>query len=137
MKRAILLGVSGLMMAVGDAGVRIYRGASGGGHGRRHAGPLIMPAAADTPWTARTWRGIVRNYLLENPEILLEMQQVLEAKQKEEQRVANQVIRGAQDEIFNAAYDGVVGNPDGKTTIVEFYDYNCGYCKRARRTCRR
>ena len=67
-----------------------------------------------------------------NPELLLEMQQALETKQREEQRVANlEVIKDAKDEIFNAAYDGVVGNPDGKTTIVEFYDYNCGFCKRA------
>jgi protein-disulfide isomerase len=57
---------------------------------------------------------------------------VLEEKQKEEQRVAQlETIKGAKDMIFNAAYDAVVGNPDGKVTIVEFYDYNCGYCKRA------
>ena len=62
------------------------------------------------------------------------MQQALETKQKEEQRVAHlEVIKSAKDEIFNAAYDGVVGNPNGKITIVEFYDYNCGYCKRAQR----
>lgn len=75
---------------------------------------------------------IVREYLLTNPELILEVQQALEAKQAEEQRVAHlQVIKDARAEIFNAAYDGVVGNPDGKVTIVEFYDYNCGYCKRA------
>ena len=66
------------------------------------------------------------------PKLLLEVQQALEAKQKEEQRVANLgVIKNAKDKIFNAAYDGVVGNPNGKATIVEFYDYNCGFCKRA------
>ena len=60
------------------------------------------------------------------------MQEALEAKQKEEQRIASlEVIKNAKDEIFNAAYDGVVGNPNGKVTIVEFYDYNCGFCKRA------
>jgi protein-disulfide isomerase len=60
------------------------------------------------------------------------MQQALEAKQAEEQRVAHlEVIKDAKQQIFNASYDGYVGNPDGKTTIVEFYDYNCGYCKRA------
>ncbi|RUY61818.1 DsbA family protein, partial [Mesorhizobium sp. M7A.F.Ca.CA.001.13.1.1] len=41
------------------------------------------------------------------------------------------VIKDAKDQIFNSAFDGVVGNPTGKVTIVEFYDYNCGFCKRA------
>jgi len=75
---------------------------------------------------------IVRDYLVSNPEILTEMQQALDAKEREEQRLAHiAAIQGAKDEIFNSAYDGVVGNPQGKVTIVEFYDYNCGFCKRA------
>jgi protein-disulfide isomerase len=76
--------------------------------------------------------GIVRDYLLKNPEILLEVQDALEAKQKEEQKLASEgVIKDQKDEIFNSTFDGVVGNPNGKVTIVEFYDYNCGFCKRA------
>ena len=75
---------------------------------------------------------IVRDYLLNNPEILFEVQDALEAKQKEEQRLASEgAIRDHKDEIFNSTFDGIVGNPDGKVTIVEFYDYNCGFCKRA------
>ncbi len=75
---------------------------------------------------------IVRDYLLTNPELLVEVQVALDAKQKEEQRIANLgVIRDAKADIFNSPFDGVVGNPAGKVTIVEFYDYNCGYCKRA------
>lgn len=75
---------------------------------------------------------IVREYLLANPEILIEVQQALEVKQREEQRAAStEVIQKAKDEIFRSPNDGVVGNPDGTITIVEFYDYNCGFCKRA------
>jgi protein-disulfide isomerase len=74
----------------------------------------------------------IRGYLLDNPEILTEMQVVLDQRQREQERVAQQdVISGASDVIFNAAYDGVVGNPNGSVTIVEFFDYNCGFCKRA------
>ena len=74
----------------------------------------------------------MREYLLANPELLLEVQQALDAKQKEEQRVAQKaIIKDAKDKIFKSAHDGIVGNPDGKITIVEFFDYNCGYCKRA------
>lgn len=75
---------------------------------------------------------IIRDYLLKNPEVLLEVQEALEVKQQEEQRIAHLgIIKDAKDDIFNSAFDGVVGNPQGKVTIVEFYDYNCGFCKRA------
>src|SRR5690606_34536883 len=40
-------------------------------------------------------------------------------------------IRSSSDVIFNAAYDGVIGDPLAPITVVEFFDYNCGYCKRA------
>ncbi len=75
---------------------------------------------------------VVRDYLLKNPEVMLEVQDALEAKQKAAQQLASQgVIQQNKDEIFNSTFDGVVGNPKGKVTIVEFYDYNCGFCKRA------
>lgn len=75
---------------------------------------------------------IVRDYLLKNPEILSEVQVALEEKQKEAQRLASlATIKTSKDLIYNAASDGVFGNRNGKTTIVEFYDYNCGFCKRA------
>jgi protein-disulfide isomerase len=76
--------------------------------------------------------GIVREYLLANPEILLEVQSALEAKMKAEQAAASQqAIANSADKLFHQASDGFVGNPDGDVTIVEFFDYNCGYCKRA------
>ncbi|SEB37187.1 DsbA family protein [Nitratireductor aquibiodomus] len=75
---------------------------------------------------------IVREYLLNNPEILLEVQDALEKKQREEQKLAQQtVMKDRQEQLFNSPYDGVVGNPDAAITVVEFFDYNCGYCKRA------
>jgi protein-disulfide isomerase len=36
-----------------------------------------------------------------------------------------------REAIFNAPEDMVLGNPDGDVTVVEFFDYNCGFCKRA------
>ncbi|WEX07080.1 DsbA family protein [Chelativorans sp. AA-79] len=76
--------------------------------------------------------GIVREYLLSNPEILLEMQSALEEKMKNQQAQASQqAIAGSAEQIFQSAHDGIIGNPDGDVTIVEFFDYNCGYCKRA------
>jgi protein-disulfide isomerase len=75
---------------------------------------------------------IVREYLLAHPETLMEMQQALEKKQSEDRMAQAKVAVDANKElIFNAPYDLSVGNPQGKVTVVEFFDYNCGYCRRA------
>ncbi|MBD0416591.1 DsbA family protein [Oryzicola mucosus] len=129
MGKAILLGTTGMAVALAML-------AFGYAAGRPDA------AAGDTPATAQAAsaqagdkteiEAIVRDYLVKNPEILMEMQTALEQKQGEAQRLAHlDTIKSSKAEIFNADYDGVVGNPNGKVTIVEFYDYNCGYCKRA------
>ena len=74
----------------------------------------------------------IREYLVANPEILLEAQQSLKKKQQEEQlRQAEAAIAGNKEAIFQSVHDVTLGNPKGDVTIVEFYDYNCGYCKRA------
>ncbi len=74
----------------------------------------------------------IREYLIENPELLFEVQAAYEAKQAAEQRdQAKQVIADSGDAIFNSPHNIVLGNPDGDVTIVEFFDYNCGFCKRA------
>ncbi len=74
----------------------------------------------------------IREYLVANPEILLEAQQSLKKKQQEEQlRQAQAAISENKQTIFQSVHDVTLGNPDGDVTIVEFYDYNCGYCKRA------
>ncbi len=75
---------------------------------------------------------IVKNYLMEHPEVLIEVQQALEKKQ-DEARMAQAKVAVEENEklIFNAPYDLSVGNPKGKITVVEFFDYNCGFCKRA------
>jgi protein-disulfide isomerase len=133
MQRAILVGVSGLALGAAIVASGFLAGRPQTASAETTEPQAITVASAPTATVDRQEvEGIVRDYLVKNPEILLEMQQILEEKQKEEQRLAHlEVIKSAKAEIFNAAYDGVVGNPNGKTTIVEFYDYNCGYCKRA------
>jgi protein-disulfide isomerase len=122
MKKALLLGTTGIAVALAMLAFGLA-----GSPNAAHA-----ETAATTALDKKQVETIVRDYLLNNPELLLEMQGALEAKQKEEQRIASlSVIKESKDEIFNSKFDGIVGNPDGKTTIVEFYDYNCGYCKRA------
>jgi protein-disulfide isomerase len=131
MNRAILLSATGIAVALGMLAFGFMAGQKQVANASAEPQATTV-ASADSAVDRGQVETIVRDYLLDNPEVLLEMQGALEARQREEQRVAHlEVIKNAKDEIFNAGYDGVVGNPNGKVTIVEFYDYNCGYCKRA------
>lgn len=76
----------------------------------------------------------IREYLIANPEILYDVQEALQAKQElEQQEQARLAIASASDVIFQSPHDLVLGNPNGNVTVVEFFDYNCGFCKRAMR----
>jgi protein-disulfide isomerase len=76
--------------------------------------------------------GIVKDYLLKNPEILQEVMAELEKRQAEAQQVAQAgALKETRQAVLNAPHSYVVGNPSGDVTLVEFFDYNCGYCKRA------
>ena len=75
---------------------------------------------------------IVREYLLANPEVLEEAAQALQQKRDQETAAAQK--KAIEDEaatIFNSENQMVLGNPDGAVTLVEFFDYNCAYCRRA------
>ncbi len=75
---------------------------------------------------------IVREYLLTNPEVLREAMEELERRQAAmADAQAASVIRNNAKSIFRAEEDLVIGNQDGTITMVEFLDYNCGYCMRA------
>jgi protein-disulfide isomerase len=131
MSKAIWLGATGTAVAVGMLAVGYLAGRPEPAIAK-DASQALAVASAEGGVDRVEIEKIIRDYLVKNPELLLDMQQALEVKQREEQRIANlQVIESAKEDIFNAAYDGYVGNPEGKTTIVEFYDYNCGFCKRA------
>ena len=71
----------------------------------------------------------VRAYLLENPEILVEMSDRLQVKQTQaRQQKAALGISANRARLERDSRDHVL-NPDGKVTVVQFFDYNCGYCK--------
>ncbi len=74
----------------------------------------------------------VREYLLENPDVIMEAVAVLERRQAAEQ-VANDAALIATNHaaIFEDPMSYVGGNPDGDVTFVEFVDYKCGYCRKA------
>lgn len=79
-----------------------------------------------------TFRAEIRNYLMENPEVLMEAIGVLEERRAveaaEQETVLLDQYRAA---IFEDGHSWVGGNLEGDVTIVEFLDYRCGFCKRA------
>lgn len=75
---------------------------------------------------------MIEQYLLSEPKLLQRMSVALEETLRvEEQSKARTAIANMQDAIYNGPGQVVVGNPDGDVTLVEFFDYNCGYCRNA------
>ncbi|MEA2880121.1 MAG: hypothetical protein QOF14_5317 [Hyphomicrobiales bacterium] len=94
----------------------------------------VVPAAAQDFSAAQ--RGeiekIIKDYLIKHPEVLQEAMAELEKKQAvAEGEKARSAIKNNSEAIFNSPRQVVLGNPQGDVTFVEFFDYNCGYCKRA------
>jgi protein-disulfide isomerase len=75
---------------------------------------------------------IIEEYLFKNPQVI---QQSLALQQQRAERAeaarAAENLKNKGQEIFGNTVDMVIGNPSGDVTIVEFFDFRCGYCKRA------
>lgn len=90
------------------------------------------PSGSITPAQKAEIEAIIKNYLLSNPEVMIEVQSALEAKMEKIQAEKMQkALAENAAEIFRSPSAPVAGNPKGDVTIVEFFDYNCGYCKKA------
>ena len=84
-------------------------------------------------------RSIVKDYLLKNPDVIREVFGILRKQDAEREQadaakraeVAKKALAANKEEIFNGEGQIILGNPDGDVTLVEFLDYNCGYCKQA------
>lgn len=75
---------------------------------------------------------LLHDYLLEHPEVIQQSLDQYEAQQTAARQAAEQERLGSlSEQLETSPNDPVIGNPDGSLTLVEFYDYNCGYCKRA------
>lgn len=92
------------------------------------------PAADTSMFTDKQKQGIgqiVKDYLIANPEIFLDIQTALEAKmEKAQAEQLKAVIASNAAEIFREPNASLAGNADGDITVVEWFDYNCGFCKR-------
>jgi protein-disulfide isomerase len=88
--------------------------------------------AGFTPSQVQAVRDIIKDYLVKNPEIMVEVSRELESRQQSLQAAEHKrLIVQHKAQIFAAPTDFVLGNPKGDITVVEFFDYNCGWCKRA------
>lgn len=75
---------------------------------------------------------LIGSHLIANPEIVRDAINELQRREMEAELAAQTAaISEAGDLIFSSSRQAVIGNPDGEVTLVEFFDYNCGYCKRA------
>lgn len=75
---------------------------------------------------------MIESYMLANPRILERTSVALQAEiRAEESQQAKLAIASMSDQIFNAPDAIVLGNPDGDVTLVEMFDYNCGFCRQA------
>lgn len=73
----------------------------------------------------------VRDYLLAHPEVIGEALNRLEARQRDQEAAEGQaVLKSRAAEVFDDPDSPVSGNPQGDVTVVEFFDYNCPYCRR-------
>lgn len=108
---------------------------------KRFAFPLMMAAAALLPSAARAElsadqkkeiEALVHEYILENGAVLIESVNKFQAKQEEETNKQSTVkAKELQENLKKNKDVAFAGNPDGDVTVVEFFDYNCGYCKKA------
>lgn len=137
---ALLFGATGYLYGINsggvsqadmDAGIEAYLNA----HPALLASDVAPPAApADGLDESQivAVRDLIRDHLLANPEIIRDAINELQRKEAEAALAAQAtMIADDKDRIFASSHQVVLGNPDGDVTLVEFFDYNCGYCKRA------
>ncbi|AGK57216.1 DSBA oxidoreductase [Hyphomicrobium denitrificans 1NES1] len=100
---------------------------------RAHA-ETIAPTAGGSTFSDEQKKAlgeIIKDYLIKNPEIMIDVQNALDEKmQKDQDAKLKSFMTENGKSIFRSPGSSVAGDPNGDITVVEFFDYNCGYCKR-------
>ena len=97
------------------------------------AGAAVHARADEfTPAQKKEMGAFIRDYLVNNPDVLKD---AIEALDKRDKAVAEaereKVVSSQSGPLFSSKYQATVGNPKGSATLVEFFDYNCHFCKGA------
>lgn len=102
---------------------------------------VLLPAPASADEAAMSDRQkqeiekIIQNYIMENPQVILDAVQAHQKAQAEAEEMAQQKrLIDMREQLENAKLSPVGGNLEGNVTVVEFFDYRCGYCKRVHDT---
>ena len=94
--------------------------------------PAVASAQGFTDAQKGEIKSIIKDYLLSNPEILEEVSTELSKRQAIAEAAKHEAaVAKNANLIYNSPRGVVLGNKDGDVTFVEFFDYNCGYCKKA------
>ena len=94
--------------------------------------PQAVQAQDFSPAQRGSIETIVREYLIAHPEVLQEAMAELEKRQTAAEAEKHKAaVKEQAQKLFSSPYQVTLGNPNGNVTFVEFFDYNCGYCKRA------
>lgn len=89
-------------------------------------------AQAQNTLTRTEIEQIVEDYIMNNPETILNSVDQYTANQRARaEDAATESLEVNRPRIFDDGKHPFAGNPNGNVTIVEFFDYNCGYCKKA------
>jgi len=95
--------------------------------------PLAPAAAAEfTPAQKEELGAFIKDYLVSHPEVLRDAIVALDKRTKETaQAEREKAVSDQSGPLFSSPFQANVGNPNGSATLVEFFDYNCHYCKGA------
>lgn len=93
---------------------------------------VYADSTALTPEQEASVQGVVKSYLLKNPEIIIEAVQNYQ-KQQQQAQISQAVskIKENTTALFDNPYSPVIGNPKGNIALVEFFDFRCPHCKDA------
>ncbi|MFY9288260.1 MAG: DsbA family protein [Alphaproteobacteria bacterium] len=101
--------------------------------------PTSVPVASEASPTSKTFseaekaavEDVIKEYLtVKHPEVLMEaMRELQKREQASAESKTKEAVNTSKDKIFNDPTSPVGGNPKGDVTVVEFFDYQCGYCK--------
>lgn len=93
---------------------------------------IAAPVAQAADMTEEEVKQLALEAIMENPQIIMDAVALLrEREEAAKNQAASVALQENKETLLNDPNAIVMGNPNGDVTLIEFFDYNCGYCKRA------